>query len=65
MAGWTATRDSASEQSQQHVYDVYARFRVGVADRLFNGHWQSETVNDGYVEDSVQSLLSVTKSMDI
>ena len=44
-----------------------AAANAGVADRLFkrHGRWCSETAKDGYIKDSVQSLLSVTRSMDL
>ena len=40
---------------------------AGVADRLLkrHGRWRSEAAKDGYVKDSVLSLLSVTKSLDL
>lgn len=39
----------------------------GVADRLFkrHGRWKSETAKDGYVEDNLESLLSVSKSLGL
>ena len=39
----------------------------GVKDRLFkrHGRWKSEKAKDGYVEDDVKALLSVTKSLGI
>ena len=38
---------------------------AGVPDKLFkrHGHWQSEAAKDGYVKDSREALLSVTKSL--
>ena len=44
-----------------------AAANAGVADRLFkcNGRWRSESAKDGYVKDSVASLMSVTKSLDL
>ena len=44
-----------------------AAANAGVPDRLFkhHGRWRSETAKDGYVKDSVPSLLSVTKSLDL
>ena len=40
---------------------------VHVADRLFkrHGRWKSENAKDGYVEDSVQKRLSVTKNIGL
>ena len=40
---------------------------AGVPDRLFkrHGRWKSESAKDGYVKDSVASLLSVSKSLDL
>lgn len=37
---------------------------VGVPDRLFkrHGRWPSESAKDGYIEDNLNSLLSVSKS---
>ena len=37
----------------------------GVSDRLFkrHGRWKSETAKDGYVKDSLDALLSVSKSL--
>lgn len=44
-----------------------AAANAGVADRLFkrHGRWRSETAKDGYVKDSVPSLLSVTRALDL
>ena len=44
-----------------------AAANAGVADRLFkrHGRWRSETAKDGYVKDSVASLLSVKRSIDL
>ena len=44
-----------------------AAANAGVADRLFkhHGRWRSETAKDGYVKDSVASLLSVSKALDL
>ena len=40
---------------------------AGVPDRLFkrHGRWRSETAKDGYVKDSREVLLSVTKSLKL
>ena len=40
---------------------------MGICDRLFkkHGRWQSENAKDGYVEEDVQTLLSVTKNLGI
>ena len=42
-----------------------AASNAGVSDCLFkrHGRWKSETAKDGYVKDSVTSLLSVSKSL--
>jgi len=42
---------------------VYA----GVPDRLFkkHGHWRSENAKDGYVEDSLEQWLSVSRSLGL
>ena len=39
-----------------------AAANAGVLDRLFkrHGRWRSESAKDGYVKDSVSSLLSVS-----
>ena len=45
-----------------------ASANAGMADRLFkrHGRWRSEAAKDGNaVKDSVPSLLSVTKSLDL
>ena len=44
-----------------------AAANAGVPDRLFkrHGRWRSETAKDGYVKDSVKSLLSVSKALDL
>jgi len=44
-----------------------AAAQAGIADRLFNchGRWHSEAARDGYVEDSVSALLSVSKSLKL
>ena len=44
-----------------------AAANAGVAYRLFkcHGRWRSEAAKDGYVKDSVPSLLSVTQSLDL
>ena len=40
---------------------------AGVPDRLFkkHGRWKSENVKDGYIEDSLQQWLSVTKNLGL
>jgi len=40
---------------------------AGVPDRLFkkHGRWKSENAKDGYIEDSLEQRLSVTKSLGI
>ena len=40
---------------------------VGVADRLFkcHGRWRSKTAKDGYVEDSCEAHMSVSKSLKL
>lgn len=44
-----------------------AAANAGVADRLFkrHGRWRSESAKDGYVKDSIPSLMSVSKSLDL
>ena len=44
-----------------------AAANAGVPDRLFkrHGRWRSESVKDGYVKDSVERRLSVSKSLDV
>ena len=44
-----------------------AAARAGVPDRLFkqHGRWKSDKAKDGYVEDSVENRLSVTKNIEI
>lgn len=39
---------------------------AGVSDRLFkrHGRWRSETAKDGYVKDNLESLLSVSRSLN-
>ena len=40
---------------------------AGVPDRLFkrHGRWKSESAKDGYVKDSTEALLSVSKSLNL
>ena len=40
---------------------------AGVPDRLFkrHGRWRSESAKDGYVKDSVEQRLSVSKSLGV
>ena len=40
---------------------------AGVPDRVFkkHGHWKSENAKDGYVEDSLEQGLSVTKNLGL
>ena len=40
---------------------------VGVPDRLFkrHGRWRSENAKDGYVGDSIEKRLSVTKQLGL
>ena len=40
---------------------------AGVSDRLFkkHGRWRSETAKDGYVKESVNEKLTVTKMLGI
>ena len=42
-----------------------AAVNAGVPDRLFrrHGRWTPETDKDGYIKDSVKSLLSVSKAL--
>lgn len=44
-----------------------AAANAGIPDRLFkrHGRWRSENAKDGYIKDSVESRLSVTKSIGI
>ena len=44
-----------------------AAANAGVPDRLFkrHGRWKSETAKDGYVKDSLSSLLSVSKKLQL
>ena len=44
-----------------------AAANAGVPDRLFkrHGRWRSEAAKDGYVKDSREALLSVTKSLNL
>ena len=44
-----------------------AAANAGVPDRLFkrHGRWKSESAKDGYVKDSVDALLSVSKNLDL
>ena len=44
-----------------------AAAKAGVPDRLFkqHGRWKSESAKDGYVEDSVENQLSVTRNIGI
>ena len=44
-----------------------AAANAGMPDRLFkrHGHWKSESAKDGYVKDSVERRLSVSKSLGI
>ena len=46
---------------------VTAAANAGVPDRLFkrHGRWISESAKDGYVEDSVASRMTVSKSIDL
>lgn len=43
-----------------------AAANAGVNDRLFkrHGRWRSETAKDGYVKDNLESLLSVSRSLN-
>ena len=44
-----------------------AAANAGVPDRLFkrHGRWRSESAKDGYVKDSVERRLSVSKSLGV
>ena len=44
-----------------------AAANAGVPDRLFkrHGRWRSESAKDGYVKDSVEQRLSVSKSLHV
>ena len=42
-----------------------AAANAGVSDRLFkrHGRWKTDRAKDGYIKDSLESLLSVSKSL--
>ena len=44
-----------------------AAVQAGVPDRPFkcHGHWHSESAKDGYVKDSMSSLMSVSQSLQL
>ena len=44
-----------------------AAANAGVPDKLFkrHGRWRSESAKDGYVKDSVERRLSVSKSLGV
>ena len=44
-----------------------AAANAGVPDRLFkrHGRWKSESAKDGYVKDSVESRLEISKNLGI
>ena len=44
-----------------------AAANAGVPDRLFKHHWRwhSESAKDGYVKDSMTSLMSVSESLNL
>ena len=44
-----------------------AAANAGVPDRLFkrHGHWRSENAKDGYVKDSMESRLSVSRDIGL
>ena len=44
-----------------------AAANAGVPDRLFkrHGRWKSESAKDGYVKDSLESRLTVSKSLGV
>ena len=44
-----------------------AAANAGVPDRLFkrHGRWKSEAAKDGYVKDSIESRLTVSKSLGV
>ena len=44
-----------------------AAANAGIPDRLFkrHGRWRSESAKDGYVEDSIPALMSVSKSLQL
>ena len=46
---------------------LHQRLMLEVQDRLFmrHGRWKSENAKDGYVDDSVQARLSVSKQLDL
>ena len=47
--------------------DATAAANAGVPDRLFkrHGRWRSETTKDGYVKDSVEEHLGVSKHLGL
>ena len=44
-----------------------AAANAGVPDRLFkrHGRWRSETAKDGYIKDSTDALMSVSRSLEL
>ena len=48
-----------------HSLRATATANAGVPDRLFkrHGRWTSESAKDGYVKDSVESRLEVSKNL--
>ena len=44
-----------------------AAANAGIKDRLFKRHerWVSENVKDGYIQDNIDNILSVSKSLGI
>ena len=44
-----------------------AASNAGIRDRLFKGHgcWRLESAKDGYVKDSQEALLAVSKSLNL
>ena len=46
---------------------VTAATNAGVPDRMFkrHGRWRSESVKNGYIEDSVDSRMAVSKSLNL
>lgn len=47
--------------------EATAAARSGISDRLFkrHGRWRSENAKDGYVEDSLEDRLSVSRALGI
>lgn len=44
-----------------------AAANLGIPDRLFKAHgrWRSETAKDGYIQDNIEKVLSVSKNLGL